>query len=306
MRPLKAKQKNTTFEHPNPYEALQPVEDEMPQCDGEVAYLKERNSNESMGRRTTKKRKKKQQQLRTIKPTTADDDDGWVATANGDDDELQCGACDEGTFINNDSCTSHCHCRDCADHDSESAASSARRQTACWTRSCGDRQAIGCLSKARPNTGIDGTKTIAGIKAHHKGDSPWALVTVTIDSGAAESVMPADVCSMFPVVDTEASKNGEHYVSASGDPIYNEGERRVTLQMDDATTQGMLFQVCDVDKVLASVARICSAGHTVTFRNGGGEIAHDKTGKTTKMKERHGVYVVEAWANRSPGFQRPA
>ena len=51
----------------------------------------------------------------------------------------------------------------------------------------------------------------------------WELLTITVDSGAGESVSPPNVATSFPIVETAASKDGVYYVAASGDRVYNEG-----------------------------------------------------------------------------------
>eukprot|EP00973_Karenia_brevis_P027893 3842026-Karenia_brevis.AAC.1 len=36
----------------------------------------------------------------------------------------------------------------------------------------------------------------------------WELLSVTVDSGAAESVVPEEKCSQYPTKDTEKSMSG--------------------------------------------------------------------------------------------------
>ena len=42
---------------------------------------------------------------------------------------------------------------------------------------------------------------------------------MVIDSGAAETVIPHSLVEQYPVRETEASRNGLNYASATGDPI---------------------------------------------------------------------------------------
>ena len=61
-----------------------------------------------------------------------------------------------------------------------------------------------------------------------------------------------------------------------------------------------MFQVADVNKVLASVSRICESGRErVVFQKNDSYIENMETGRRTRMKERNGVYVIEAWIDRT-------
>ena len=61
----------------------------------------------------------------------------------------------------------------------------------------------------------------------------------------------------------------------------------------------MTMQVADVNKVLASVKRICEAGNTVSFDSNGGVIWNRATGKTTRLEERGGTYSFNMWLPRA-------
>ena len=145
---------------------------------------------------------------------------------------------------------------------------------------------------------------IHGLNGGRKGPGRWELMTITVDSGAGESVSPPDVATSFPIVETAASKEGTYYVAATGDRVYNEGERRVTCTTTDGHRQSWMFQVAEVNKVLASVSRICESGQErVVFQKGNSYIEHVKTGRRTQMQERNGIYVIDAWIVKS-GFAR--
>ena len=133
----------------------------------------------------------------------------------------------------------------------------------------------------------------------------WELFTITVDSGAAESVAPPDAANTFPLVETQATKDGLYYISATGDRVYNEGERRVTVTMPDGHQQSMMYQVAEVNKVLASVSRICEGGRErVVFEKNNNYIENIQTGRRTHMKENNGVYIIEAWIDRTADFGR--
>ena len=63
-----------------------------------------------------------------------------------------------------------------------------------------------------------------------------------------------------------------------------------------------MLQIVDVNKVLASVSRICETGRNrVVLQKGDSFIEDANTGQRTQLRERNGVYVTEAWIVR-PGF----
>ena len=127
----------------------------------------------------------------------------------------------------------------------------------------------------------------------------WELFTITVDSGAGESVSPPSEATIFPTIENAASKDGTYYVAASGDRIYNEGEKRVTCVTPEGHRQSWMFQVADVNKVLASVSRICESGEErVVFQRGNNYIENMRTGRRTNMQERNGVYAIEAWIDK--------
>ena len=87
--------------------------------------------------------------------------------------------------------------------------------------------------------------------ARSNGQFPEPL---TIDSGAAETVLPKSWFLDYDVAESAGSRNGQHYVAANGDPIYNEGQK--VLVMSDSkgrNVRGMQIQVCDVTNALGSV-----------------------------------------------------
>ena len=83
-----------------------------------------------------------------------------------------------------------------------------------------------------------------------------------IDSGAAVSIIPDDVCQGHPLAQDTAS--GKAYYSAGGHPIYDEGRRELWVQVGDAV-RGMRPRVGKVKKCLLSVYDLCSHGHRVVF-----------------------------------------
>ena len=100
------------------------------------------------------------------------------------------------------------------------------------------------------------------LRSQHGDAAKWQ---VAVDSGAAESVIPHMLIQDHPIRETEASKNGLNYISATGDPIPNLGEQRLPLIPREGSTRSMTLQAAPVDRPLGSVKRMCQAGHKVVF-----------------------------------------
>ena len=92
---------------------------------------------------------------------------------------------------------------------------------------------------------------------------------ITIDSGAAESVIPSNAIPEYIAIMHE----GEiYYQTASGEIIVNEGEQKLPMVMGNCSGQirSMTFQKCDVTKPLASVKRILERDMRWCFRRRNG------------------------------------
>ena len=146
-------------------------------------------------------------------------------------------------------------------------------------------------------------------------NSKWEPLPITVDSGAAESVMPEGLCSQYETMDTKASLSGMCYLGADGSEIPNLGDRTICALMEDGSAARMRFQVCPVTKALASVSRMTQAGNKVVFdsedSSEGSYIENKYTGMRTYLRQENGVYMLDAWAmpagrgkGRGQGFQR--
>ena len=119
---------------------------------------------------------------------------------------------------------------------------------------------------------------------------------ITIDSGAAESVMPKSMLPKEPLREGEAKKSGVRYVAANGAKMDNLGEKRVKFRSPgDKKVNGITFQVTDVAKPLASVSRILDKGNRVVFSRfaEGSYIENPGTGEWWPLKEEKGTFVLE-------------
>ena len=120
---------------------------------------------------------------------------------------------------------------------------------------------------------------------------------ITVDSGAAESVWPADMVREEEELEQKEGMIG--FVAANGSPMQNYG-RKVAKFMNigpdaDECEKAMGFQVTDVRKPLAAVSRIVDKGNRVIFgpKPEDNYIMNIQTGKKMFMKREKGVYILD-------------
>lgn len=126
---------------------------------------------------------------------------------------------------------------------------------------------------------------------------------VTIDSGAADNVMPRRMLrgKCGKVRSSAASRAGVHYVAANNGRIRNEGEADLHFTSNEGNPLEWTFQIAEVNKVLASVSALVDSNHRVVFdkdKKTGADISFitDKsTNVSTKMRRERNVWVVDAW-----------
>ena len=84
---------------------------------------------------------------------------------------------------------------------------------------------------------------------------------ITIDSSAAESVLPVGMLPGEETVEDESKRKGVRYVAANGGKMENHGEKRVRFRRNGSeAVNSITFQVTGVSKPLASVGRILDKG----------------------------------------------
>ena len=101
-------------------------------------------------------------------------------------------------------------------------------------------------------------------------------------------------------------------MSASGNRIPNEGESDLAFFTAEGRSLSWLFQVAEVNKVLASVAYLVDAGHRVLFdkdaKTGAdlSVIVNKATGEEVAMRRDNNVWVIDAFIEEDtePVFAR--
>ena len=130
-------------------------------------------------------------------------------------------------------------------------------------------------------------------------------LAITIDSGAAESVINENHAPMIKTRASEGSRRGIEYVNANGATMPNRGEKLMPVKAENGLECLLRMQITDVKRALLSVAKVCDSGHEVTFRKDGGCITHLESGKTFNFMRVDGVYRMEMDVMSDAGFTRP-
>ena len=129
---------------------------------------------------------------------------------------------------------------------------------------------------------------------------------ITVDSGAAESVWPAELFPEIPTMPSDASQKGVTYVTADGSRIPNRGMKKVGFKtIKEDLKSSIVFQVTDVKKPLAAVSKIVEKGNWVCFGPKEAYILNVATNKRTDLDLINGTYSLEVEYGQGSVFSRP-
>ena len=139
----------------------------------------------------------------------------------------------------------------------------------------------------------------------------WRKVDVTVDSGAAHSVLNGDDYPMVPREESAGSKKGQVYMGPGSERIPNRGQKKfkvVPHRCPTAKKRQMTFQDAPVRKPLAAVSGITAKGNAVWFDSEGSFIAPGnepevkeirrlmaKIKNKIALEEKRGVYIMPMW-----------
>ena len=129
-------------------------------------------------------------------------------------------------------------------------------------------------------------------------DRNYETLTVTVDSGAYNTVGPPTAGTYFKIEQSKASHAGQHYRAANGSTIKNYGQRVVSGSNENGKKVSLPIQVADVNKVLGSVREMVNVGNRVVFdKDSNGKccsyVEHKPTGHKTDIYERNGTFQFE-------------
>ena len=131
-------------------------------------------------------------------------------------------------------------------------------------------------------------------------------ITVTIDSGAVDSVGPKTMATDIGIKDTPASRAGLKYRAANGTSIDTLGEKAIQGVTKQGNKVGMTFQIANVTKPRGAVRAMLAAGNKVVFETRNSYIQDKTRTIKTPIEERNGAYVFDIWRPKSIGNQSNA
>ena len=138
--------------------------------------------------------------------------------------------------------------------------------------------------------------TLRGINAIN--NDGWTRIAVAVDSGACDNVIGPETLTGYGelITETNASINGQYFISATGDPIKNYGQLKIPVVTREGTTKGMTFQAAGVAKPLAAVEKLNESGHDVIFSCMHGAFIHNQaTGEVNALRKEEGNFMLDLW-----------
>ena len=120
-------------------------------------------------------------------------------------------------------------------------------------------------------------------------------IAIAIESDAAEIGILHALVTDYAIRQTDKSRAGVCYASATGEPIPNLGEQKLPLATIEGSLRAMTFQVAPVSKPLGSVKRICAAGDRIVFDDDGSYIVNKPTGELKWLRDDNGNFMLDVW-----------
>ena len=142
-------------------------------------------------------------------------------------------------------------------------------------------------------------KTCRALAADWEHDAEYEEIEATVDSGSAVCAFPSNLCVETPLKACEASRNGVHFKTASGERVPHQGMRTIECITESNLIRKLTGAVTGVKKVLLAVSRLTETGHYVHFTSTGGYIENKTDGSRIPMHLKNGVYIIKLWVRVS-------
>ena len=163
----------------------------------------------------------------------------------------------------------------------------------------GQEGGVGIEVYSLPASGIHGKAKAAAVVG---GKRMRLRRGVTVDSGAANNVMPRRmVRDNTKIRPSPASKKGVYYVAANNGRIPNEGEVDFEFLTEQGQPEFLVMQIAEVNKALGSVSYMVDRDFRVVFDKDkltGKDLSmmvHKPTGRTTRFRSDRNVWVLDAY-----------
>ena len=108
-------------------------------------------------------------------------------------------------------------------------------------------------------------------------------VRVSLDSGCGKHVMHPDEAMGYPIRESAAQRNNQHFMAAGGTIIRNQGEIDARFQASDGQNINSCFQMANVTRALYSTSQMSDEGCTIVHNN---RFAKVLKGKVRIMAEK--------------------
>ena len=128
-----------------------------------------------------------------------------------------------------------------------------------------------------------------GLNALDEGYVEWHL---TIDSGAAVSVVPEGWALDHPLEPAALSSSGGHLLIAKGGKLYDRGIQRLSCRMPDGTRLVLPMRCTGASKSLLAVTDLAKLGWKALFGPDGGQLECISTGVRHQLQMDRGVWVL--------------
>ena len=130
-------------------------------------------------------------------------------------------------------------------------------------------------------------------------EGEWEEITLSLDSGATETVILPDILTGHELREGAPFKRGVEYEVANGVQVPNMGEREFVGVTENGAQRSIWAQVCDENRGLLSVRKVTKSGNKVVFVEDGSYIQNKATGEITMLKENAGMYELVMWVKRT-------
>ena len=131
-------------------------------------------------------------------------------------------------------------------------------------------------------------------------DKGYERLGIVVDSGASVCMLPRDIAKDHVMVPGKAAS----YTTAGKGTVQKEGEKTLTLGLQDGTRMQSQWEVGNIHRPLCAVSRLTSTGHKVVFDKDVSYIENKSTGRKHHIFQRGGVYVLPAWVDPAAPFGR--
>ena len=133
----------------------------------------------------------------------------------------------------------------------------------------------------------------------------WKKVTVVVDSGAAENVMPRSMFPEIPNEETERSKSGKGFNGPGREHMHNYGQQVMSVRTPEGFVWKSTWQVAELRRPLASASHIIQDGSGLFIEKDEAYIMNRKKKEKSMLRKEGNVYVLDLFVRVPPNVTAP-